>query len=170
MLIHDHNDGSDDMWIYLPALRRERRIVSSERGNNFMGSEFTNADMSRPNLNDFNHTLLGTEGVNGKQCWMVESACKTEDIEDDNGFSRMVAYIEKGTFLTHRVEYYDFSNRLHRVMTINDYRKQSNGKMFAFSMEVQNVQNQRRSEMIVNQFQLGSQLTEADFSVAAMSR
>lgn len=170
MFIHDHQEGADDMWIYLPSLRRERRIVSSERGKSFMGSEFTNADMARPNLNDFTYKLLGSKTINGIDCWVVESTPKNEEIAELNGFSRQVSYVGKSNFLAHQVEYYDQSNRLHKVMTIGDYRKQGNGKMFAFRMEVQNVQNQRRSLMIVDKFQMGSSLTQAQFTVANMSR
>src|SRR4030042_2147588 len=50
MLIYDYENTGDDMWIYMPALRKTRRIVSTEKGKNFMGSEFTNADMSKPNM------------------------------------------------------------------------------------------------------------------------
>ena len=63
LLIHDYENKDDDMWIFMPALRRTRRIVSSEKGNNFMGSEFTNADMSKPNIDDFSYRLLGEETI-----------------------------------------------------------------------------------------------------------
>ena len=46
------------MWIYLPALRKVRRIVSSEKGKSFMGSEFSNADMSAPKLDDYAYNYL----------------------------------------------------------------------------------------------------------------
>ncbi|HPJ82922.1 MAG TPA: outer membrane lipoprotein-sorting protein, partial [Bacteroidales bacterium] len=49
LLIYDNKDKEDDMWIYMPSLKKVRRIISSERGKSFMGSEFTNADMSKPN-------------------------------------------------------------------------------------------------------------------------
>jgi hypothetical protein len=53
MLIYDYDDRNDDMWIYMPALRKTRRIISNEKRKSFMGSEFSNADMSAPNLEDF---------------------------------------------------------------------------------------------------------------------
>jgi hypothetical protein len=120
MLIYDHETAGDDMWIYMPALRKTRRIVSTEKGKNFMGSEFTNADMSKPNMNDFRYTILGTENLDGKTCWKIESACNNEDIADENGFSRKVAYIEKSTYLCHKIEYYDRDGALKKTQYIRE--------------------------------------------------
>jgi hypothetical protein len=170
MLIHDYENKGDDMWVFMPSMRKTRRIVSSEKGKSFMGSEFSNADMGRPNIDDFNYTLLGEETINGKTCWKIESTSKTEAAAEEYGFSKQIAYIEKGTYLTHKVEYYDLYNDLLKIMTISDYKKQSNGSFFAFRMEMENMQNGRKSLMTVNQFQLGSNLKESDFSTTSLEQ
>ena len=170
MLIFDYEAEGDDMWIYLPALRKTRRIVSSEKGTSFMGSEFTNADMSKPKMDDFQYSLLGNETIDGKDCWKVEIKCLDEDVEDENGFSRKVAYIEKETYLTQKAEYYDFDGELAKIMTIGDYKKMENGGYFAFRMEMVNVQDNRKSLLLVDKFQLGSSLGEASFSVANLQK
>jgi hypothetical protein len=170
MLIYDYEDKPDDMWIYLPALRRIRRIVSSEKGRSFMGSEFTNADMSKPNLNDFTYNMQGTVTINDKICWKIESVCKDINVENENGFSKKMAYIEKSNYLTHKVEYYDFDGELHKIMTIGNYQKQSNGKYFAYHMNIENLQNKRKSEMLVEQFQLHSALNEDSFSTSNLDK
>jgi hypothetical protein len=166
MLIYDYKEKGDDMWIYLPALRKTRRIVSSEKAKSFMGSEFSNADMSKPNMDDFSYKILGSETINGKDCWLVESKCLDEDIEDENGFSRKVAFIEKSTYLPQKMEYYDLDNELQKVLTISDYRIQSNGSYFAYKMSIENVQTKRQSIMQVDKFQLGSSMNEGSFSAS----
>lgn len=170
MLIYDYESKDDDMWVYLPAMRNTRRIVSSEKGKNFMGSEFTNADMSKPNLNDFNYKLLGNTSIEGKDCWQVESVCKDGNIEDANGFSKKVASIEKVNFLPRKMEYYDLNGDLFKVMVLGDYRKLSNGSQFAYRMEMKNLKNGRHSEMTVEQLKVGSKLTETDFSTVTLSK
>ena len=170
ILIYDYEDKADDMWVYLPSMRRTRRIVSTERGKSFMGSEFSNADMSRPNVDDFTYSLLGEETVNGKPCWKVESLAKSRDVESEYGFKRRVSYIEKSTYLIQKSEIYDRMNKLHKIMTLSNYQKQSNGKYFSYGMEMKNVQNKRRSEMKVDKFQLGTNLDEASFAVSALER
>ncbi|MCB9283177.1 MAG: outer membrane lipoprotein-sorting protein [Lewinellaceae bacterium] len=170
MLIFDYEDKSDDMWIYLPALRKTRRIVSSEKSKSFMGSEFSNADMSKPNLDQFDYRLLGSATTQGKDCWKIEATCKDEAIEDEYGFSRKISFVEKSTYLTQRVEYYDLDDALFKVMTLSKYQKQANGKYFAFLMEMDNLQNDRKSVISIDQFQLGSNIQESYFSTANLEK
>jgi len=170
LLIYDYDEKSDDMWIYLPALRKTRRIVSNEKGKSFMGSEFTNADMSIPNPDDFVYKILGEESLNGKDCWKIESACKDEDIEDENGYSRKLSWIDKENFLCYKIEFYDFDNELHKVQSISEFKPQKNEKYFAFLMEMKNVRNKRTSIMTVNSFTLDSNLTEQSFSPVMLDK
>ena len=170
ILIYDYNDKADDMWVYLPSLRRTRRIVSTERGKSFMGSEFSNADMSRPNIDDFEYKLLGEEKFNGKDCWKIEAVAKNRDVETEYGFRKRVSFIDKATFLVQQSEMYDKSEKQIKLHVFSDYRKQPYGKYFSFAMEMKNVQNNRRSEMRITRFQLGSSLNEASFAVANLEK
>jgi hypothetical protein len=170
LLVFDYENKDDDMWIYMPALRKTRRIVSSEKGKNFMGSEFTNADMSKPNLDEFNYKILGEESIDGKLCWKIESVCNDETKKEQYGFSKRITYICKENYLASKIEYYDLSGELLRVESIKNYKKQSNGSYFAFNMEMKNVQNNRSSVMTIDKFQLGSNLSEAQFTPAMIEK
>ena len=170
ILIYDHENTADDMWIYMPALRKTRRIVSSEKGKNFMGSEFTNADMSKPNRNDFQYKNLGSESVEGKTCWKIESVCNNETVAGENGFSRKVSYIEQGSYLCHKAEFYDLQGKLNKIQFIRHYKKQTGGKYFAYEMEMRNEQNGRKSIMIIDKFQTGSILPESAFTAAMLEK
>ncbi len=170
ILVYDHENTSDDMWIYMPALRKTRRIVSSERGKNFMGSEFTNADMSKPSLDDFNYRLLGTESVNGINCWKIEAVCRDRNIEDEYGFSKKIAYIGQGNYLCYKVEFYDLEGNKAKTQTIGQYKKQNDGKYVASYMEMKNEQNGRRSVIQIDNFRLGSNLAESTFVPSMLER
>ena len=170
ILIYDNKNKDDDMWIYMPALHKTRRIISSEKGKSFMSSEFTNADMSKPSMNDFNYKILSSEKYKGYSCWKIETSCKNEDIEDNNGYSKKIAWIEKETYLCHKIEFYDLSGELHKIQYIKQYKKQSNGKYFAFNMEMENKQNGRKSIIIINKFQIGSTLSENIFTPAMLGK
>jgi hypothetical protein len=170
MLIHDYDSKDDDMWIYLPALRKTRRIVSNEKSKSFMGSEFSNADMSKPNSGDFTHKILGTEEYQSNTCWKIESRCKDEDKEDMYGYSRKVTWITKDKYLSLKIAYYDYNDDLLKVQTLKEYKKQSNGKYFAYKMEVVNKQNQRKSTMTINEFKLGSTKPESYFSSSTLNQ
>lgn len=170
LLIHDYENKADDMWIYLPALRKERRIVSNEKGKSFMGSEFSNADMSKPNLNDFEYRILSSENLENTICWKIESIGKTEAIKEENGYSKRIAWIAKENYLVHKMEFYDLNGTLKHIQTIKDYRKQPDGTYFAHYMEKENLLNGRKSIMIINKFQSGSSLPENTFSPALLSK
>lgn len=168
LLIYDQPDKDDDMWIFMPALKKVRRIISSEKGKSFMGSEFTNADMSKPNQADFNYTLLGTVEYNGNTCWKIETTGIDTDIQKASGYSKTVRYIDQKNYVSHRVEYYDFSGNLHRIQHLSDYKEQTGKTYFAHRMVMENVQNKRVSEMIVNRLQMGTDLSENAFSPTAL--
>jgi len=158
------------MWIYMPAIRKTRRIISSEKGKNFMGSEFTNADMSRPNMNDFYYKISALQTYNGHSCFTIETTCKNEAVEDENGFGKKIEWIEKGSWLCYKIEFYDFNGKLSKIQTIDNYKKQSNGKYFAFFMKMENVQSGRKSLITINKFQIGSKLTENTFTPAMLEK
>ena len=170
LLSYDYEDKDDDMWVYMPALKKVRRIVSSEKGKSFMGSEFTNADMGKPNDADFKYSILETEDYEGKTCWKIEAVPQSKEVEKSCGYSKKISYIEKNTYLCHKVEFFDSKGGLQRIQTNSDYKKQSNGKYFFYNMKMENTQTKRVSEMVVDKIQLGSQLSESAFAPAALEK
>lgn len=169
ILIYDYDNKDDDMWLYLPSLRKTRRIVSSDKSKSFMGSEFSNADMSKPNQADFSYKIAGSTTYSGKACWQIEATAKSNDIAEKYGCKKKIMTIDKVTFLPYKTDFYDVAGNLMKSMTLDDFRKQSTGKYFAFKMSMQNFSNKRHSEIIIDKFQLGSKLTENDFSVYALT-
>jgi len=170
ILIYDNKDKDDDMWIYMPALRKTRRIISSEKSKSFMGSEFSNADMSRPTIDDFNYKLLGTKPYNGKTCWVIEITPKTDKIADENGFSKKIAWIDKDKYYVYKMEFYDLDGELWKVMTVSDYQELGGGKVMSRKMEMKNEQTGRYSILSVSQLQAGSNLTENNFTTAMLEK
>lgn len=170
ILIYDYDDREDDMWIYLPALRKNRRIVSSERGKSFMGSEFSNADMSVPNLEDFSYSLMGSVQFNGHDCWQIEAAPINDEIAENNGFSRRISLVEKKTSFTFRNIFYDFNEEVFKEIIIDQYEEVGDGKYIIRKMEATNLQNGRRSVMTIDQVQKGSDLAETSFTPAALEK
>lgn len=168
ILIYDYDNKDDDMWIYLPSLRKSRRVVNTDKGKSFMGSEFSNADMSKPITGDFSYKITGSTTLAGKACWQIEALVKSKDVSDKYGFTKKIMIIDKSLNLTYKTDFYDASGMMTKSMLMDDYRKQSTGKYFAFRMSMQNYENKRHSEITIDKFQLGSKLTENDFSVNSL--
>lgn len=172
LLIYDYDDQPDDMWIFMPALRKTRRILSSDKGKRFMGSEFTHADMASPNPDDFTYRLIGEEQLDDHACWTIESRCKNDQLADEYGFSKKISWIEKETYLCYQVEFYDFDEELFKLQLMNDYRRDSKDRPFAWYMEMSNLDNGRQSVMKVEAYASGPSVsfTESSFTPALLER
>lgn len=148
ILTFDYQDGEDAMWIYMPALRKTRRIVSSEKGKSFMGSEFTNADMVMPTVEDFSYKMIkNTEKIDGVDCWCVEMTAKNEDLADEYGYLKRRAWIAKNDFVIRKAEVYDINNELLKIMEVKEVKMidTKNKKYQPLHLEIKNVQNNRIS-------------------------
>ena len=156
ILIFDYPEKSDDMWIYLPALRKTRRIVSKEKSKSFMGSEFSNANMTAPGLEDFSYAIIGEEVLDGKTCNLVESLPSDTDLEDQYGYSKSVSWIDKNTYLVYRIEYFDFDAELFKTISNKEFKMldELNGKYMVTSMYAMNHQTKRSSEMVMKQVEI----------------
>lgn len=116
MLIVDSKDAQDDMWIYLPALKKTRRIVSTEKGKSFMSSEFSNADMSSGSNADFKIRHLPESGKN--DAWVIESVPVSDDKADEYGFSRKITFLDKASLKTKKIDFYNFDDELFKTIEI----------------------------------------------------
>lgn len=109
-----NTDRDDDMWIYLPALAKVRRIASSAKNGSFMGSDFTFEDMGDRKLKDYTYKLLNTETLEGKQCWVVESTPNTGVSTD---YSKIVSWVWQDANMSVKEEFYDKKGTLKKIKT-----------------------------------------------------
>ncbi|NIM19360.1 MAG: outer membrane lipoprotein-sorting protein [Candidatus Latescibacteria bacterium] len=172
LLIYDYEVEDDDMWLYMPALRKTRRIVSSEKAKSFMGSEFAYADMTPPNLDDFGCKILGEQEINGTLCWEMELIPNDEDIADEYGFSRRISYIGKEDFVIRGAVYYDLDGSLHKEMTIGKITllDPENKKYRLLELLMVNKQNGRKSIMKVDQIQFNPDVKDEYFTTRYLER
>jgi outer membrane lipoprotein-sorting protein len=136
-------DGSDDdQWIYLPALRRVRRISSDGKGDYFMGSDFTYDDLGERHPDEDNHELTGEDTIDGKECWVIESTPK----DPDYMYSKTVTWVMKDNYIGLKREFYDDRGRHLKTLTIKDY-DQINGFWTILETEMKNVQRDHTTHM-----------------------
>lgn len=99
-----NEDRADDQWIYLPSLRKVKRIAAGERDGSFMGSDFSYSDMSGNDLDDSEYTILREEELSGRDCWVIEAVSKPEK---DSSYGKTISWVDKETYLTLMVDFYD---------------------------------------------------------------
>ena len=169
MLVIDNKDKPDEMWIYLPALKKTRRIVSSEKGKSFMSSEFSNADMSTPALSDFSNKHAPNSGTE-EASWIIESLPVNNNIADEYGFSKKVSHINKENYQVTKMEYYNFDNELYKTIEIKSYFSLSNGKYTIENMTAINNSNGRKSEIQFTNLKENVEIDDSFFTIANLER
>jgi len=100
-LTYDYYEGErdDDQWLYLPDLRKTKRIASSDKSSAFMGSDFSYADMTQRVLEEWNYKLLKETEVSGHKVWLVEALPISKEVEDRYGFTKSVIFIRQDIFM-----------------------------------------------------------------------
>jgi hypothetical protein len=101
---YDEENKDDDRWLYLPALRKIRRIGGSSNSDYFMGTDFTYDDMGGRNVDEDEHTLLKEEKLDGYKCWVVQSIPHEVDEGD---YTRKISWVRQDIFLVVKVEYFN---------------------------------------------------------------
>jgi hypothetical protein len=166
MLIIDNKNTPDEMWIYLPALRKTRRIVSSEKGRSFMSSEFSNADMSSPPLSDFNSHHLANSGENNM--WIIESVPVNEDKADEYGYSKKITYISVDKTEIKKIEFYNFNDQLFKILEVKSIQAEDNGRYTISDMLATNLISGRSSEIKFNKTMMNANISDSYFTIRNM--
>lgn len=171
-LSYDYNDKTDDKWIYMPALRKTRRIISSENAKSFMGSEFSYADMSMPTIDDFSYKFLKEELVNGEPCYVLEINPNNNEIADENGFSKKISYISKNDFVVRKAIYYNLAGEKEKAMTVKSVIEvdNKNHKYKMKEMEMVNLLNGRRSVSKMEQIKFNPNIPDDYFTTRFLEK
>lgn len=116
-------DKDDDQWLYLPAMRKVRRISASNKGDYFLGTDLTYDDLKRDakvSAHEYTWTAKGTETVAGKECHVVEGIPKTDDIAEELGYGKAVIYVDPASNMILQYDYWDMNgNSLKRIENQN---------------------------------------------------
>jgi outer membrane lipoprotein-sorting protein len=113
-------DGrNDDQWMYLPALRRVKRIAAGNTTDSFMGSDFTYDDMGERHPSEDTHTILREESYRGSPCYVVESVPN----DSSSLVSRTLSWVVKDEWIGLKKEYYDDSGKLVKTLNIDEAKK-----------------------------------------------
>lgn len=160
----------DDQWLYLPALKKVRRISSSDRGDYFMGTDFTFEDIKQtPELEDYNWKLIGSESLQAQEVWVVEGEPKTDDLKKNLGYSNTRYYIRKDILLNSRVDYWDRKGKELKHL-VSEEIEQIDGVWTATRATMTNVQSNHRTEISFSEHQYNTGLSDRTFSERMLKR
>ena len=166
LLSHARILEADHQWLYLPALKRVKRISSSNKSGPFVGSEFAFEDFTAIELNKFDYRFIGTEACDSLQCDVVERLPRYRN----SGYSKQIAWIDQNAFQIRKVEFYDRRGDLLKVLVLEDYRQYDNKVWRAHRFTMKNAQTGKQTDLLYQDYTFGTDLSESDFVKGRLSR
>ncbi len=158
---YEDQDKEDDKWLYMPALRKERRISGSSDKEYFMGTDFTYDDMGDRNVDEDIHKLVAEEEISGFDCWVVESIPK-----DESEYSSKKVWVRKDIAVVVKVDYY---NKVGLMKTLNCMDiVEIDGIWSVRKMIMENIQTKHKTIMEISDIRFNESIQDTLFTVSAL--
>ena len=165
-LNYTHAIEPDEQWLYLPALARVKRISSSNKSGPFMGSEFAYEDISSQELEKYTYKWLRDEGIDGKDCFVVERYPQYPD----SGYTRQIVWIDKTMYQPLKIEFFDRKNAPLKTLTFHGYSSYLEKYWRPSQMEVVNHQTGKSTLLEWTEYKFRTGLSDRDFDQNALKR
>lgn len=162
---YDEEGRDDDQWIYLPALKKVKRISSDSKSDYFMGSDFTYDDLGDRHPSEDTHKLLREEKINGEDCFVVESIPK----EEDYMYLKTVTWVSKDKWIGLKKEFYDEDGDHLKNLTVEKYDK-IDGFWVILHSEMHNIQKDHKTIMKLKNVKLNTGIDDGMFTERMMKR
>jgi hypothetical protein len=159
VLTYEHVDKDDDQWLYLPALKRVKRVASSNKSGSFMGSEFSYEDIGNQNYKKYEYSgAVESVILDGLECYKGVRIPKDEN----SGYTKQITWVDTKDFLIRKVDYYDRKSELLKTATFSDYKKEE-GIWRVGKIDMKNYQNDKETILIWQEERVKAGLVAKDF-------
>ena len=161
-----HVNKPDDQWLYLPALKRVKRIASKNKSGPFMGSEFAFEDMSSQEVGKYTYKWLRDEKLDGKDVYVIERV----PVDKNSGYTRQVVWGDLAIYQPLKVEFYDRKNALLKTLIFIDYKQYLDKFWRPEQMHMTNHQNGKSTLLKFSDYSFNNGLTDRDFDRNSLKR
>ena len=165
-LTFSHAIKPDEQWLYLPALKRVKRINSKNKSGPFMGSEFAYEDIASQEVEKYTYKYLRDETLNGIDCYVIERYPAYEH----SGYTRQVVWINKAEYRPEKVVFYDRKNSLLKTLTYDGYQQYLDKFWRADQMYMENHQSGKSTTLTWSDYQFRTGLEDRDFNTNSLKR
>ena len=162
---YDEEGKDDDQWIYLPALKKTKRISSDSKSDSFMGSDFTYDDLGDRHPTSDNHKILREETLNGEECYVVESLPKDEEYM----YSKTITWVIKDKWIGLKKDFYDEDGEMLKTLTVKKYDK-IKGYWIQSESEMINIQKNHTTHMNLSDIKIDTGISNNKFTERMMKR
>lgn len=165
-LSHTHATGPDDQWLYLPSLKRVKRIASNNKSGPFMGSEFAYEDISSPEVAKYTYGYRGEESLEGHPTYVVERY----PVDARSGYTKQVVWYDTERLIPLRIDFFDRKGELLKTLTYHEYARYLDRYWRAARLEMVNHQTGKSTTLRFDDYQFQTDLQARDFEQASLSR
>ena len=165
-LVHAHKDEPDDQWLYLPALKRVKRISSSKQSGSFMGSEFSYEDMGAVAVEKFTHRYLRDESCGDLECTVLERI----PLSRDSGYSRQLVWLDREELRTLQIQFFDRRDERLKTMVVEGYEKYLDRYWRGNKITMTNHLTGKSTVLRWSDYEFGTDLDIGDFTRTALKR
>lgn len=166
LVIEDQNDHSTQQHLYLPALKRTRRIVAAQKGRSFVNSDFTYEDMQRHPVEDWDYRLDADDSVQNQSCYVLISTPKPDT---DTSYSQIRSWIDKNTLMPLKTRFWDKKNQ-----PIKEYRAEKVDVIDGIATELvvimEDLKDQHQTRLTTLDVQYNIGIADHLLSVRALER
>ena len=166
LLTFTHIRDADDQWLYLPALKRVKRISSKNKSGPFMGSEFAYEDMSSQEVSKYTYRYLRDEPCAELSCFVVERF----PVYKSSGYTRQITWIDKAEYRVQRIEFYDRKKALLKTLTLSGYERYLGKHWRALDLFMENHQTGKTTRMVWKDYRFKLGLRTQDFTTNSLKR
>jgi len=165
-LTYSHALKPDEQWLYLPALKRVKRISSKNKSGPFMGSEFAYEDISSQEIDKYTYKYIKDEILNDIDSFVIERYPAYKH----SGYTRQVAWVNKQEYRAEKIDFYDRKNTLLKTLTYSGYKKYLDKFWRADVMHMVNHQTGKSTTLTWSNYQFKTGLTDRDFNRNSLKR
>lgn len=156
----------DDQWLYLPALKRVKRISSKNKSGPFVGSEFAYEDLSSRELKKFTYTWLRDEKCGDLECFVLEQ----KPTYESSGYTKTIVWYDKAEYRQQKIDFYDRKDTLLKTLTYGDYRQYLGKYWRSHNMYVVNHQTGKKTRLLVDDMKFQTGVKDRDLSKNSLKR
>ncbi len=166
LLSHTKILDPDDQWIFLPALKRVKRISSANKSGPFVGSEFAFEDLVSQELDKYDYRFVGEEACGDLQCYVVERL----PLYENSGYTKQIVWWDRDEYRVQRIDYYDRRDALLKTLTYHGYEQYLGQYWRPELMAMENHQNGKHTDLVFSDWTFDTGLSEGDFTPSRLRR
>ncbi len=159
MLTYSHGLKADDQWLFLPALKRIKRISSRNKSGPFMGSEFAFEDLSSQEISKYTYNYVKEEACGDWICHVIER----KPVYKYSGYTRQLVWLDKDKYRVTQVEFYDRKNKILKTLESSDYKEFLGHYWRPLKMDMSNHQTGKGTTLLWENYQFKTGLRDRDF-------